>query len=68
MEQWQVLVFLVLALGVGLGSAAAAWATRPSKEERAAWDSWVHRSTPKMAYPVGTAVIGPPIEEPEREG
>ena len=64
MEQWQVLVFLVLALGVGLGSAAAAWATRPSKEERAAWDSWVARSTPMMRDPgldYGSV-------SPEREG
>lgn len=29
----QVLLFLVLMMGVGLGSAAAAWATRLSKDE-----------------------------------
>jgi hypothetical protein len=43
----ELLLFLVLMMGVGLGSAAAAWALRPTQEERTALLWYRDWSTPQ---------------------
>ena len=48
------LLFLVLMMGVGLGSVAAAWALRPSEEERMAlvwYRDWATLSRPDAMDP-----------------